>query len=85
MNTSKKYNCYSVTLITYFNLPAHYDSLSLSSQIFGPVQCIFSFKSQQEAVERANSLQYGLVSAIFTKSMDRALAVSAALETGTVW
>ncbi|XP_075867767.1 retinaldehyde dehydrogenase 3 [Nelusetta ayraudi] len=54
-------------------------------EIFGPVQCIFSFKSQQEAVERANSLQYGLVSAIFTKSMDRALAVSAALETGTVW
>ncbi|KAG7237713.1 hypothetical protein INR49_031880 [Caranx melampygus] len=54
-------------------------------EIFGPVQCIFSFKSQQEAIERANSSQYGLVSAIFTTSMDRALTVSAALETGTVW
>ncbi|GAA6224447.1 aldehyde dehydrogenase family 1 member A3 [Lates japonicus] len=54
-------------------------------EIFGPVQCIFSFKSQQEAVERANSSQYGLVSAVFTTSMDRALSVSAALETGTVW
>ncbi|XP_029353369.1 retinaldehyde dehydrogenase 3 isoform X3 [Echeneis naucrates] len=54
-------------------------------EIFGPVQCIFSFKSQQEAIKRANSSQYGLVSAVFTTSMDRALSVSAALETGTVW
>uniref|UniRef100_UPI0037E7C998 retinaldehyde dehydrogenase 3 n=1 Tax=Semicossyphus pulcher TaxID=241346 RepID=UPI0037E7C998 len=54
-------------------------------EIFGPVQCIFSFKSQQEAVERANSSKYGLVSAVFTSSMERALSVSAALETGTVW
>ncbi|XP_074480044.1 retinaldehyde dehydrogenase 3 [Sebastes fasciatus] len=54
-------------------------------EIFGPVQCIFSFKSQQEAIERANSSQYGLVSGVFTTSMDRALSVSAALETGTVW
>ncbi|XP_034437567.1 aldehyde dehydrogenase family 1 member A3 [Hippoglossus hippoglossus] len=54
-------------------------------EIFGPVQCIFSFKSQQEAIERANSSQYGLVSAVFTTSIDRALSVSAALETGTVW
>nr|XP_040022147.1 aldehyde dehydrogenase family 1 member A3 isoform X1 [Gasterosteus aculeatus aculeatus] len=54
-------------------------------EIFGPVQCIFSFKRQQEAIERANRSQYGLVSAIFTRSMDRALSVSAALETGTVW
>ncbi|XP_034052503.1 aldehyde dehydrogenase family 1 member A3 [Gymnodraco acuticeps] len=54
-------------------------------EIFGPVQCIFSFKSQQEAIERANSSRYGLVSAVFTASIDRALSVSAALETGTVW
>lgn len=54
-------------------------------EIFGPVQCIFSFKSQQKAIERANSSQYGLVSAVFTTNMDRALSVSSALETGTVW
>uniref|UniRef100_A0A3Q1GV23 Aldehyde dehydrogenase 1 family, member A3 n=1 Tax=Acanthochromis polyacanthus TaxID=80966 RepID=A0A3Q1GV23_9TELE len=56
-----------------------------SEEIFGPVQCIFSFKSQMEAIQRANSSQYGLVSAVFTASMDRALSVSAALETGTPW
>ncbi|XP_041848786.1 aldehyde dehydrogenase family 1 member A3 isoform X1 [Melanotaenia boesemani] len=54
-------------------------------EIFGPVQCILSFENQQEAVERANNSPYGLVSAVFTTSMDRALSVSAAMETGTVW
>ncbi|XP_028291727.1 retinaldehyde dehydrogenase 3 [Gouania willdenowi] len=54
-------------------------------EIFGPLQCIFSFQSQQEAIDRANNSQYGLVSAVFTTSMDKALSVSAALETGTVW
>ncbi|MEQ2268333.1 Aldehyde dehydrogenase 1 member A3, partial [Xenotaenia resolanae] len=53
--------------------------------IFGPVLCIFSFKSQQEAIERANNSRYGLVSAVFTTSMERALLVSGAMETGTVW
>ncbi|KAM8887808.1 retinaldehyde dehydrogenase 3 [Synchiropus picturatus] len=54
-------------------------------EIFGPVLCIFTFKSQQEAISRANSSQFGLVSAVFTSSVDRALAVSSALDTGTVW
>nr|XP_043886786.1 aldehyde dehydrogenase family 1 member A3-like [Solea senegalensis] len=62
------------------------DHMTIATQeIFGPVQCIFSFKSQQEAIERANCSQYGLVSAVFTSSMDRALSVSSALDSGTVW
>ncbi|KAM4743672.1 retinaldehyde dehydrogenase 3 [Anableps anableps] len=62
------------------------DSMRIAKEeIFGPVLCIFSFKSQQEAIERANNSRYGLVSAVFTRSMDRALSVSGAMETGTVW
>ncbi|XP_041644589.1 aldehyde dehydrogenase family 1 member A3 [Cheilinus undulatus] len=62
------------------------DHMSIAKEeIFGPVLCIFSFQTQQEVIDRANSSRYGLVSAIFTTSMDRALGVSAALETGTVW
>ncbi|CAL8404624.1 unnamed protein product [Boreogadus saida] len=54
-------------------------------EIFGPVQCIFSFKCLPEVIDRANSTKYGLVAAVFTKDMDRALSVSSALEAGTVW
>ncbi|XP_015233836.1 PREDICTED: aldehyde dehydrogenase family 1 member A3 isoform X2 [Cyprinodon variegatus] len=62
------------------------DSMRIAKEeIFGPVLSLFSFKSQQEAVERANDSRYGLVSAVFTTSMDRALSVSGAMETGTVW
>ncbi|XP_061731158.1 aldehyde dehydrogenase family 1 member A3 isoform X2 [Nerophis ophidion] len=56
-----------------------------TEEIFGPVQCILSFKSQQEVIERANSSQYGLVAALFTTNVDRALSVSSALDSGTVW
>lgn len=54
-------------------------------EIFGPVQCIFKFKSQEEVIKRANSTQYGLAAAVFTKSMDKALSAASALESGTVW
>ncbi|XP_028811801.1 retinaldehyde dehydrogenase 3 [Denticeps clupeoides] len=54
-------------------------------EIFGPVQCILRFKSQEEVIERANSTHYGLAAAVFTRDVDRALSVSAALESGTVW
>ncbi|XP_077084147.1 retinaldehyde dehydrogenase 3 [Siphateles boraxobius] len=54
-------------------------------EIFGPVQCIMKFKTQEEVIDRANSSQYGLTAAVFTRDIDRALSVSAALEAGTVW
>ena len=38
-----------------------------------------------EVIDRAKSTKYGLVAAVFTKDMDRALSVSSALEAGTVW
>ena len=56
-----------------------------SLQIFGPVQCILRFKSQEEVITRANGTQYGLAAAVFTRNMDRALSVSSALQAGTVW
>uniref|UniRef100_A0AAR2K236 Aldehyde dehydrogenase 1 family, member A3 n=1 Tax=Pygocentrus nattereri TaxID=42514 RepID=A0AAR2K236_PYGNA len=54
-------------------------------EIFGPVQCILKFKSQEEVIERANNTHYGLAAAVFTRSVERAVSVSSALEAGTVW
>uniref|UniRef100_A0A8C1TFF9 Aldehyde dehydrogenase 1 family, member A3 n=1 Tax=Cyprinus carpio TaxID=7962 RepID=A0A8C1TFF9_CYPCA len=54
-------------------------------EIFGPVQCIMKFKTQEEVINRANSSQYGLTAAVFTRDIHRAMSVSAALEAGTVW
>ncbi|XP_060709256.1 retinal dehydrogenase 2 isoform X2 [Hemiscyllium ocellatum] len=54
-------------------------------EIFGPVQPIIKFKTMEEVVERANKSQFGLVAAVFTKDIDKALTVSAAMQAGTVW
>ncbi|XP_067873995.1 retinal dehydrogenase 2 [Heterodontus francisci] len=54
-------------------------------EIFGPVQPIIKFKTMEEVVERANNSQFGLVAAVFTKDIDKALTVSAAMQAGTVW
>ncbi|NWS91598.1 AL1A3 dehydrogenase, partial [Toxostoma redivivum] len=54
-------------------------------EIFGPVQPIMKFKSIEEVIRRANSIEYGLTAAVFTKNLDRALTLASALQSGTVW
>uniref|UniRef100_A0A8C0CTG0 Aldehyde dehydrogenase 1A1 n=1 Tax=Balaenoptera musculus TaxID=9771 RepID=A0A8C0CTG0_BALMU len=54
-------------------------------EIFGPVQPILKFKNIEEVIKRANSLEYGLTAAVFTKNLDKALKLASALESGTVW
>lgn len=54
-------------------------------EIFGPVQSILKFKSIEDVIKRANNTEYGLTAAVFTESLDKALSVASALQSGTVW
>uniref|UniRef100_A0A8D1T0M1 Aldehyde dehydrogenase 1A1 n=2 Tax=Sus scrofa TaxID=9823 RepID=A0A8D1T0M1_PIG len=54
-------------------------------EIFGPVQQIMKFKSLDDVIKRANNTLYGLSAGIFTKDIDKAITVSSALQSGTVW
>ncbi|CAJ0964370.1 unnamed protein product [Ranitomeya imitator] len=54
-------------------------------EIFGPVQSILKFKNIEEVIKRANNTEYGLTAAVFTESLDKALGVASALQSGTVW
>uniref|UniRef100_A0A5F8HBJ8 Aldehyde dehydrogenase 1 family member A2 n=1 Tax=Monodelphis domestica TaxID=13616 RepID=A0A5F8HBJ8_MONDO len=54
-------------------------------EIFGPVQEILRFKTLDEVIERANNSDLGLVAAVFTNDINKALTVSAAMQAGTVW
>ena len=54
-------------------------------EIFGPVTCAISFKTDEEAIELANDNDYGLGGGLWTRSLSRAHKMSRALQTGTVW
>ena len=60
------------------------DSLIANTEIFGPVAAISRFGTQEEVLAAANDTPFGLAGYVFTESLDRALNVADALETGLV-
>lgn len=60
------------------------DTLSLCQEIFGPVVPVVPFASTEEVLKRANSVDMGLASYAFTRSIETAQQVSEALESGMV-
>jgi betaine-aldehyde dehydrogenase len=54
-------------------------------EIFGPVMCVLAFDGEEEVVARANATQFGLSAGVFTRDIQRAHRVIAALEAGTCW
>jgi aldehyde dehydrogenase (NAD+) len=54
-------------------------------EIFGPVMSIIPFHSVDEVVERANRTNYGLAAAVWTRDIQKALAISNSVRAGTVW
>jgi succinate-semialdehyde dehydrogenase/glutarate-semialdehyde dehydrogenase len=60
------------------------ESKMLNEEIFGPVASIQSFKTEDEAIKRANNTEYGLVAYLFTKDLSRGMRVSEKLEFGMI-
>lgn len=56
----------------------------LKEEVFGPVAAISGFDTEEDGIAAANDSEYGLAAYIFTRSLDRALRVAEALETGLV-
>jgi len=57
----------------------------LQEEIFGPVVTVTPFDSEDEAIAFANSTRYGLASTVWTRDLQRAHRVAAAIDSGTVW
>jgi acyl-CoA reductase-like NAD-dependent aldehyde dehydrogenase len=57
----------------------------MREESFGPVVGIMPYRTEGEAVALANDSPYGLTASIWTRDADRAAALGAQIETGTVF
>ena len=73
----------------YFR-PTIFSNVSMShriarEEIFGPVLSILTFRTLDEAVEKANNTEYGLSAGVWTDKGSRILKMSTELKAGVVW
>lgn len=57
----------------------------VDTELFGPVLCVQTFKTEAEALELANDTEHGLAAGIFTQNSARSLRMADAVRAGIVW
>jgi aldehyde dehydrogenase (NAD+) len=54
-------------------------------EIFGPVVAALTFETEEQALEIANGISYGLVAGVYTQDISRALRMAKRIQAGSVW
>jgi aldehyde dehydrogenase (NAD+) len=74
----------------YFIAPTIFDRVDPSSaiareEIFGPVGVALDIDGEEQAVDLANGLGYGLAAGIYTSDISRALRLARRIQAGSIW
>ncbi len=72
--------CYAATVL----LDPPENVKASQHEIFGPVVCVYSYKTRQEAIDRANGLDVAFQAAVFSQNLDAALECSQRLDATAV-
>lgn len=72
--------CFAPTVL--FDPPV--DAKVSTAEIFGPVICVYPYSHIEQAIERANALDYAFQASVFTNKLDTALMVSDRLSASAV-
>lgn len=62
-----------------------FDCRTNQEEIFGPVVTIMPFDTEEEALQYANSVKYGLSATLWTENLSRATRMAHSIEAGIVW
>jgi aldehyde dehydrogenase (NAD+) len=74
----------------YFFRPTLFTNVAQShrianEEIFGPVLSVLTFRTPEEAIEKANNTAYGLSAGVWTEKGSKILAMAKRLRAGVVW
>ena len=74
----------------HFAYPTVFDRVAPGSrlfteEVFGPVLAVTCFESEQEAIDLANDVPFGLAAGVWTRDIARAHRVARQVQAGTVW
>ena len=74
----------------YYFRPTIFSEVTMShriarEEIFGPVLSVLTFRTVEEAIEKANNTAYGLSAGVWTDKGSRILKMSTELKAGVVW
>jgi aldehyde dehydrogenase (NAD+) len=74
----------------YWFAPTFFTGVSQSSriaqeEIFGPVLSVLTFRTPEEALEKANNTPYGLSAGVWTEKGSRILKMAQNLRAGVIW
>src|SRR5690606_1681705 len=57
----------------------------VQEEIFGPVMAVLTFQDEEDVIELANDVKYGLAAYVWTNDVKRGHRIAQKMEAGMVW